>query len=124
MGRKLFSFAPPIVQHGGRANNESRFRIGRILVAQPGEPGQRLQRFSKAHVIGQDAAEARARKMAEEVKSFLLVWAQIRLDGRRQIDRWDAFKIRQLLLERLQLRAVSEALQLIVIEMRGLVEAD
>ena len=57
MRREPFGFAPPVVQHGRRANDQRRLGILGVLLLQPRQPGKRLQRFAQAHVVGQNAAQ-------------------------------------------------------------------
>ena len=57
MRREAVGFAPPVVQHGGRANDQRGLGFLAVALVQPGEPGQRLQRFAQTHVVGQNAAE-------------------------------------------------------------------
>ena len=60
---------------------------GVVRLAQPQEPGQRLQGFAQAHVVGQDAAEAVGGQVGEEVKALELVRAQLGGHAGRQVGR-------------------------------------
>jgi hypothetical protein len=54
------------------------------LFAQPGQPGQCLQRLAQAHVVGQHAAKAVRGEIRQKMKSFGLVRAHLGANGRRQ----------------------------------------
>ena len=61
------------------------------LLAHPHQPGQRLQRFAEAHVIGQNSPEVVRDEVGQEMKTFQLVRAQLRRDALRQVRRHARF---------------------------------
>ena len=50
-----------------------------VLVLQPRKPRQSLKRFSKAHVVGENAAELDADEMCEKIEPVLLIRTQLRI---------------------------------------------
>ena len=68
VGREPVRFAPPVVQHGRRADDQRRLGIFRIAFLEPRQPGERLQRFAQAHVVGQNAAQLDPRQVARKSK--------------------------------------------------------
>ncbi len=77
--REAFRFAPPVVQNGRGTNHERRLGVFLVLLLEPRKPCQRLQCFSKAHVVGKDAAEPDLDKVREEIEAVLLIRAQVGL---------------------------------------------
>ncbi len=55
-GIKSLSFGKPIVHDGFGADDQAGGRLS--LLAQPGQPRQRLKCFAQTHVVGQHAAKA------------------------------------------------------------------
>src|SRR5690606_18784546 len=51
----------------------------------PEQPGERLNRFSKSHVVGEDAAELVCREIREKVETLDLIGAQIDVESRRDL---------------------------------------
>ncbi len=58
--------------------------VRRRLIADPGEPDERLHGFAEAHVIGQNSAEPAAREARQEMESLELVRPQLGRDAERQ----------------------------------------
>ena len=56
-GREPLGLAPPVVQHGGRADDERRLRVLPVPLLEPRQPRQRLQGLAQAHVVRQNAAQ-------------------------------------------------------------------
>ena len=86
-GREPVRLAPPVVQHGRRADDERRLGIFRVAFLEPRQPRQRLQRFAQAHVVGQNAAQLDLREVAEKIESVLLIRAQLGLQALGQVQR-------------------------------------
>lgn len=84
MGSKPVGFAPPVMEDGGWTNDEGRLGLGWAFFLEPGDPGESLEGFTKAHVIGQDSAQVQTSKMTEEIEAVLLVRAHFGLD-----ESWD-----------------------------------
>src|ERR1035438_6308297 len=84
--REPFRLALPVVQHGRRADDERRLVIFFVLLLEPRQPGERLERFAEAHVVGKDAAELDVREVTEEIEAVLLIRAQVGLQSFRQFD--------------------------------------
>ena len=122
--REALGFATPVVQDGRGADDENGFGVLAVAMLEPGDPGERLQRFAEAHVVGEDAAELDVREVAEEVEALLLIRTQLGLDVVRQRDIGNALEVGELLLEDLGLGAVRETLDAGVVEVRGLFETD
>ena len=76
-GGEAAGFALPIVQDGGRADDQ-RGLAAPLAGPQPGQPDQRLQRFSQAHVVGQNSAQLVPAQMAQEIEARPLVGSQVR----------------------------------------------
>ena len=80
----------PRVGNGGRRDDKA--GRGAFGFLAPLEVGDRLERLTGAHVVGQDAAEAEAREVGQEVQAAMLVGAQhvLEIDGR--LDLLDALE--------------------------------
>ena len=74
--REPFRLALPVVQHGRRTDDERRLVIFFVLLLEPRQPRERLERFAEAHVVGENAAELDVREVTEEIEAVLLIWAQ------------------------------------------------
>ena len=57
---------------------------GRCVLAEVGQPRERLHGFAEAHVIGEDAAAPGLREGAEEFKAIALIRAELGLERRRR----------------------------------------
>ena len=122
--REPLRLAPPVVQHGRRADDERRLGIFRVAFLEPRQPRERLQRFAQAHVVGQNAAELDLREVAEEIEAVLLIRAQLGLQALGQIDGRNALEIADALAQRLGLRRIGEPLQPVLVQMRDVFQAD
>ena len=58
-----------------------------LILAQPDQPGQCLQGFAQAHVVGENATETVRGEVSEEVEALELVGAQLRRHAGGQIGR-------------------------------------
>src|ERR1051325_992970 len=94
--REPIGFATPVVQDGCGTNDERRGRIFGIAMFEPGKPTESLERFAKSHIVGEDSAEFDLSQMAEEIEAVLLIWTQLGLDDRREINGRNTFEILQL----------------------------
>ena len=119
---EFLRLAPPVVQHGRRANHERGLGVLRVAGLEPRKPDEGLQSFAEAHVVGEDAAEAQLGEMAEEVEAFLLIRAEVGDEALGQLGRRDALEVREAFAEHLGLLAVAELLQALFIQMRGLLD--
>ena len=122
--REPLRLAPPVVQHGRRADDERRLGIFRVALLEPRQPGERLQRFAEAHVVGQDAAELDLREVAEKIEAVLLIRAQIGLQTLGQFHGGNALEIPDALAQRLRLRRIGKTRQLALVQMRDVFQAD
>ena len=113
----------PIVQHGGRANDEGRPRFFGVLAVQPGEPGEGLEGFTQAHVVGQNSPEFQPGEMAEEIEPGPLIGTHLGPDGVRECGGLDAVEFRDPLAEHSGL-LVAETLQGGVVELGGMEHGD
>ena len=117
-------FAPPVVQHGRRADDERRLGILGVAFLEPREPGQSLERFAEAHVIGENAAELYLHQMDEEIEAVLLIRPEFRLQTFRQVGGGNAFEITDAVAQGLRFRRFREALQTGLVQMRDMFQAD
>ena len=124
MRREPLRLAPPVVQHGRRANHQRRLVVLLVLRLQPREPRQGLQGFAEPHVVGQNSAQLDLRQMTQEIETVLLIRTQSCLHRARQIRGRNAFEILQVLAQRLGRRRIRKPLQALFIQMRRLLEAD
>ena len=75
-GGELLAFAMPVLDQGGRRDNQGRFGPNRLVQPRQGKPGQRLEGFAEAHFIGQDSAKAALFQETHPIDAFLLVRAE------------------------------------------------
>src|SRR5262249_32702734 len=81
---------------------------------QPYEPGQRLQRLSKAHVVRQNSAKSVLRQVSQKMESFHLVGSEFRRHYRGDIGSDSSLKLRGAALEALDLVLRQETFSCIV----------
>ena len=74
---EVLGFRAPVVGHAFRADDEAGAARVVRLRAQPEQPGEGLDGFAEAHVVGEDAAETVGAEVGEEVEAFALIRAQI-----------------------------------------------
>ncbi len=122
--REPFRLALPVVQHGRRADDERRLVIFLVLLLEPRQPGERLERFAEAHVVGENAAEPDLREVAEEIEAVLLIRPQVGLQTLGQFDGRNAPEFPHALAQRLGLRRIGEPRQLAFVQMRDVLHAD
>lgn len=92
---ELFGFSSPVMENGGGTDDQGGFRIFAMLVVQPGQPGEGLQGFAEAHVVGKDATESQSREITQVVEAVLLVWPQVCLDLGWEGDVGHSLKVRE-----------------------------
>ena len=122
--REFFRFAPPVVQNGRGTNHERRLVIFFVLLLQPREPRQSLQRFSETHVVGENSAEFDSDKMREKIEAVFLIRTQFRLQHFRQFDARNAFEFGNALAQFLRLGRFRKTRKFVIVQMRDIFEAD
>ena len=124
VGRETVRLAPPVVQHGRRADDQRRLGIFRVAFLEPRQPGERLQRFAQAHVVGQNPAELDPGEVRQKIKTVLLIRTQIRLQSFGQIHRGHALEIADVPAQRLGFGRIREARKAVLIQMGDVFQAD
>ena len=77
-GRKALQLGSPVVHERGRTYHKRGFSVPRLHARQ--DMCDHLQRFTQAHIVGQDAAEAQVLERAEPLVAVDLIAAQCGLE--------------------------------------------
>ncbi len=112
-GRELGRLALPVEDDAGRADDEA--GDGAFLLAHELEPGERLDGFAKAHVVGEERAELEAGSVGKKTEAGFLVGAQLGDEAFRLGDLGQALEIDDRLAELLDDRfafAIDEDFQI------------
>jgi len=88
LGREARRLSRPVMHDRGRANHERWPALG-ILLAQPCDPRQRLQRLAEPHVVGEHAPDAILAKVLKPGDALDLIRTQDVPQSRREGQRLD-----------------------------------
>ncbi len=108
--REFLRLTPPVVHHRCRANDQARLGLAAVVLLEPRQPGEGLQGFPQAHVVGKNAAKPKGLQVAEEIKSIHLIRSQVGVELVGQFGFWKPIKFRDSLAQLLCLGRFAEAL--------------
>ena len=98
------------MHHRGGANDEGWIALAALFLAlEPKQIGEGLQRFTEAHVVCKNTAEAHAVEVHEKIEALLLVRPELGIHARGQVAIWYTLKTIDAVAQLLRLFAVAEA---------------